>query len=237
MTPPRPNPLNAVDLAAGIAVTGLRAGGTVARTLVVRPVRAAARAPVVGPRLRRAAAGLQAEGHATRTQGRAQLEVALGDVLAAPEVERTMDRALAGPLTEALGRSLAEHRVAERLAGELVSSGAVDEALTAALEHEAAQELLERALASPGLERLLITMLESRVVPELTDRILRSPEMQTVLEYVATSPEVRRALTQQSSSLADEMVGGLRSRTESLDDATERTVRGWLRRPRPAPRT
>jgi hypothetical protein len=33
------------------------------------------------------------------------------------------------------------------------------------------------------------------------------------------------------------MVDGLRSRTESLDEVTERTVRGWLRRPRPAPGT
>ena len=236
MTAPRPTPLDAVDLAAGLAVSGLRAGGAVARTLV-RPVRVAARAPVVGPRLQRAAAELRAEGRTTRVEGRARLEAVLGDVLAAPEVERTLDRALAGPLTEALGRSLAEHRVPERLAGELVASGAVEEALTSALEHEAAQRLLERALSSPGLERLLVTMLESRIVPELTDRILRSPEMQAVLEYVATSPELRRALTQQGSSLADEMVDGLRTRTESLDEATERTVRGWLRRPRPAPGT
>jgi uncharacterized protein YjbJ (UPF0337 family) len=41
-------------------------------------------------------------------------------------------------------------------------------------------------------------------------------------------------LTEQSSGMADEMVGGLRTRTGSLDDAAERTVRGWLRRPRPA---
>jgi cytidylate kinase len=145
-----------------------------------------------------------------------------------------MDRALAGPLTEALGRSLAEHRVPERLAGELVATGAVDEAVTAALDHPAAQRLLEGALASPGLERLIVAVLESRLVPELTDRILRSQEMQTVLEYIATSPEVRRALSEQSSSLAEEMAGSLRTKTETLDDVAERTVRGWLRRPRPA---
>jgi hypothetical protein len=236
VTAPRPTTLDAVDLVAGLALNGLRAGSAVARTLV-RPAKLAARAPVVGPRLERAAAELRAEGRVTRVEGRAQLEAILDEILAAPEVERTMDRALAGPLTEALGRSLAEHRVVERLAGELVATGAVEEALTAALEHEAAQRLLEQTLSSPGLERLLVTMLESRIVPELTDRILRSPEMQAVLEYVASSPELRRALTQQGSSLADEMVDGLRSRTESLDDRTERTVRGWLRRPRPAPGT
>jgi hypothetical protein len=233
MSPPRPAPLDVADLAGGLALSGLRAGATAGRILV-RPVRLAARAPVIGPRLRSTAARLGADGRAARAHGREQLEAVVAEVLAAPEVERTMDRALAGPLTEALGRSLAEHRVAERLAGELVTTGAIDDALTAALEHEAARQLLERALASPGLEQLLVAVLESRLVPELTDRILRSREMQTVLEYIATSPEVRRALTEQSSSLADEMVDGIRARTETLDDAAERTVRGWLRRPRPA---
>jgi hypothetical protein len=234
MTAPLPSPLDAVDLAAGLAVTGLRVGGAVARTLV-RPAKLAARAPVVGPRLQRAAAELRAEGRVTRVESRARLEAVVSEVLAAPEVERTMDRALAGPLTEALGRSLAEHRVVERLAGELIATGAIEDAVTAGLEHEATQRLLEQVLSSPGLERMLVATLESRIVPELTDRLLRSPEMQAVLEYVMTSPELRRALTQQGSSLADEMVDGLRTRTESLDDRTERTVRGWLRRPRPAP--
>lgn len=233
MSGPPPTPLQAADVAGGIALAGLRAGGAVGR-VVLRPVRLAARVPVVGPRLRRAAASLGDDGRAARIQGRAELEAAIVAVLAAPEVERTMDRALAGPLTEALGRSLAEHRVPERLAHELVASGAVDHAIASALDHEEAQRLLEGALASPGLERLIGAVLESRLVPEVTDRLLRSREMQTVLEYIATSPEVRRAVTEQSSSLADEMAGGLRSRTETLDDAAERTVRGWLRRPRPA---
>jgi hypothetical protein len=45
---------------------------------------------------------------------------------------------------------------------------------------------------------------------------------------------VRAALTAQSSSLAEEMVSGVRTRAETFDDVAERTVRGWLRRPRPA---
>jgi hypothetical protein len=233
MNAPRPAPLDVADLAGGLALSGLRAGAAAGRILL-RPAGVAARAPVIGPRLRRTAARLSHDGRAARIDARERLEDVVAVVLAAPEVARTMDRALAGPLTEALGRSMAEHRVAERLASELVTTGAVEDALTATLEHEAAQRLVERALASPGLERLLVAVLDSRLVPELTDRILRSREMQTVLEYIATSPEVRRALTEQSSSLAEEMVDGIRTRTETLDDAAERTVRGWLRRPRPA---
>ena len=213
-----------LDLAAGLAAGGIRVGIRVGRTLLL-PARLATRLPVVGGRLSERAYDVGIDGHVQLARGRAALESAAARV----------DRALAGPLTEALGRSLAEHRVAERLAGELVAQGAMEDALTSALEHEEAQRLLEHAIASPGLERLIATVLESKLVPELTDRILASREMQAVLEYVAKSPELRRALTEQSSSLAEEMVDGLRGRTESLDAAAETTIRGWLRRPRPSP--
>ena len=33
--------------------------------------------------------------------------------------------------------------------------------------------------------------------------------------------------------MADEMAANVRRRAESVDDVAERTVRGWLRRPRP----
>lgn len=228
-----PPPPDVLDLAAGVAAIGARTGVAAARTALsaVRPV---ARLPVIGPPVRRAAAAVADEGRRTRLRERARLEAAIAALLATPEIARAIDRVLAGPLTEALGRSLAEHRVAERLAGELVVRGAVDDALAAALDHEATQRLVERTLASPGLERMLAAVLDSRLVPALTDRLLRSPEMQAVLEYVATSPQLRRALTEQSSSLAEEMVGGIRTRAEALDDAAERRIRGWLRRPRPS---
>ena len=51
----------------------------------------------------------------------------------------------------------------------------------------------------------------------------------------AASPELRDAIAEQSAGLAQEMVAGVRTRTQSMDDLAERTVRGWLRRPRPRP--
>jgi hypothetical protein len=223
-----------VDLGAGLVVLAARAAAP-ALGVATLPMRAARRVPVLGPRIERTALRATAEGRRLRARGRTELEAAVDAMLAAPETERALDLALAGPLMEALGRSVAQHRVVERLASEIVARGAADEALTAALEHEATQRLLERALASPAVERMLVTVLESRLVPELTERLLRSPELDLLLQHVAASPELRRALTDQSTSLAQEMAGGLRSRTENMDDAVERTLRGWLRRPRPTP--
>jgi hypothetical protein len=168
---------------------------------------------------------LAADGAVIRARARSRLEGMLGDVLGAPEVEHAIDRVLAGTLPDAVVRSLVEHQVVERLAAELALEIDVDAAVAAALEHETTQRLVAAIIASPGLDGLLV---------QATDRALRGPELQRVIEHVAASPEVRQALTHQSTTLAGEMAQGLRTRAESLDDVAERTVRGWLRRPHPA---
>jgi hypothetical protein len=181
------------------------------------PLRAAERLPGMGV--------LAAEGAAVRARARSRLEGLFEDVLRAPEVERAIDRLIAGGLPDAVVRSLLEHRVVERTAAELAATADLEGALTAALENEVTQELLRAVLASPGFDRLLV---------QATDRALRGPEVQRVIEHVAASPEIREALTLQSTTLAEEMVAGVRTRAETLDDVAERTVRGWLRRPRTA---
>ena len=65
--------------------------------------------------------------------------------------------------------------------------------------------------------------------------MLASPELQRVVSHVASSPEVMDALSHQTETLADEMVTDVRERAQRVDDLAERTVRGWLRRPRPQP--
>ena len=63
-----------------------------------------------------------------------------------------------------------------------------------------------------------------RVLVQATDRALSGPELQLVIEHVAASPEVRAALQQQSTTLAQEMAEGLRSKAESLDEVADQLV-------------
>ena len=67
---------------------------------------------------------------------------------------------------------------------------------------------------------------------ELTDRVLASDEMQRVVRHVASSPELRAAIAQQTTGLAEEVVGGVRASAVRLDDRAELVVR---RRPRADP--
>lgn len=221
---------NTRDVVLGVFVAGARAGAIVGRVALM-PMRVAARMPVVGPALRRAGDSLAADGHEARVQGRHRLEVTAEDVLASPEVEHAVDVSMAGPLTDAVARSLAEHRVVERIAEQVLASTDLEEAVTRALGHKKTERLVAEALASPDLERLLVNAIESRLTVELTDRVLDSPELQRAVGHVASSPEVRAALARQTTTLADEMVGGIRSRAVTFDDAAERAVRGWLRMP------
>jgi hypothetical protein len=181
-----------LDTALGLLVTSARAGRTVTVIAIV-PVRAAYRSPLGAP-WRAIAGGLAADGIDARRE-------------LVTRAQTLFDRALAGPLTEQLGRVLAEHRVVERLAQELIAQGTV----TAVVD-----EAMEAGLAT-----------------QLTDRILESPDLQRLVAYIAGSPDLRAAMAEQTAGLADEMVSGVRTRAQSMDDVAERTVRGWLRRPKP----
>jgi uncharacterized RDD family membrane protein YckC len=216
-----PRVTNARDIGLGLVVTGARAGAAAGRAALF-PARVIGRALRVAPAVSRANERLEAEGSEALAGARRGLETAAGDLLAAPELERTLDRALAGPLPDAVARSLVEHRVVERVVAEVVTSPEFENAVAAALEHEVAKRLADRVIAS-GLSA------------EVTDRVLDSAELQRVVEHVVSSPEVRVALTRQTRSFADELRDGLRRRTERADDAAQRKVRRWLGRAASAP--
>jgi uncharacterized RDD family membrane protein YckC len=187
------------DVVLGAAVVGVRATAVAAR-LALLPARVALRTPL----LRGAAERLAAEGRASRRSGRTRLEAMADELLAAPGVD-------------ALGRSLAEHRVVERVAGPVLEAADVETAFAGALDDERTERLVEQAL-------------ESRLTAQVTDRVLQGPELERIVEQVASSPALRAALAQQSTSLAGAIAARIRRRAAALDDAAERTARRWVRR-------
>ena len=138
---------------------------------------------------------------------RGPIEQAVDEVLSAPEIARVIDRALAGSLPEEIARSLVRHRVLERIAAELAASG--------------------------QLERLVTAALGSPQTLQLTDRVLASDETQRALRHVASSPELRAAIAQQTTGLAEELVGAVRASAARLDDRAEQIVRRPPRTERP----
>jgi uncharacterized RDD family membrane protein YckC len=135
---------------------------------------------------------------------RDHIGAAADDVLV-PELARLIDAAFASTLPEDVARSLVKHRVLERVVAELAATGALD-------------RMVKEALESPHAS-------------ELADRVMRSDEMRRAIREVVAGPEVRDAITQQTTGLAGELAVGLRARAVGFDDRVERAVR---RHPRAA---
>jgi uncharacterized RDD family membrane protein YckC len=121
---------------------------------------------------------------------RGPLEAAADEHLV-PELSRLIDRALSQSLPEELVQSLVEHHVVERMATEFASSGELD-------------RLVDQALASPRAD-------------ELVDRIVNSEEMRRAIREIVSSREVRDAVAEQTTGLAEELAGEVRSGMRHLD--------------------
>jgi uncharacterized RDD family membrane protein YckC len=223
---------NGRSVVVGLVVTTGRIGATTGR-LALFPARVVGRSPLAGP-FRRRAEGLAETGRRAEVVARDRLETVAGEMLATPEAEQVVDGVLAGPLPEAVARSLIEHQVIERVVAEALASADLDVEAVSAREEERTERLVAQVLASPALERLLAEALESRLTLDLTDRMVRSPAFRSALTQVLSSPEVRVALEGQSITLAEEIAAALRRRLVRLDDTAERGPRRWFRRsPRP----
>jgi hypothetical protein len=73
-------------------------------------------------------------------------------------------------------------------------------------------------------------VLPDEVVEQAIALVLASDELWVVVEEVAHSPAVTEAITQQSIGFADEVAGGVRSRSRNADAWIEAKVRRALRR-------
>jgi uncharacterized RDD family membrane protein YckC len=185
------------------------------------PLRAAARTPVVRERTGR----LAETGREVTNDVREKVEQAAVDLLATPDVERTIDGALAGPLPETIARSAVQHRVLQRVIVEMLATADRTATITPAGDEQSTDELVRQALASPSLERLMAEVAESTLMVELTDQLTRSPAFHHALRNVLSSPEIRAALTQQTTGFAGEMRDAVRSRAITVDEAAGRDPR------------
>jgi uncharacterized RDD family membrane protein YckC len=147
----------------------------------------------------------------------------------ADEAERAIGAVFAGPMPEAVARSLVEHQVVQRVVSELLDTAAEK------ADGDQVERLVERVLQSPALERWLASEAAGRLAETVAERAVRSDAFRRAMTETLSSPEVRRALSQQSADFGAEVVGAARTRAGRADDSVERAVRRMLRsRPQPS---
>ena len=149
---------------------------------------------------------------------------------ASPLAARAVRGALQGPLVEAVAADLVRYRVADRL----LSEGLVEQTTTRVLEGEEFEYVVQAALESPAVERLIDSAIESRLLDHAVVRLMESDDLWLIVDEIASSPAVTAAIAQQSVSFADQVAGGVRSRSRSADAWLEQRARRAFRR-RPAP--
>lgn len=137
-------------------------------------------------------------------------------------IERAIDELLAGPLPEAVARSIVDHLVIERFVAELARHGNLEAQAVTAVESEEAERVVRSVLASPGLERLLMQAVESPLSCEVANRMLQDPELQRALKQV---------VARQTTGFVEEVVGAARGRAVAADDAAERLPRRLFGKP------
>jgi hypothetical protein len=205
------------DMADSPLQLGARVAGIVGG-LALRPVSEAA---VRAARAERAARAAAVERLSDATLGALDAllasrlaEQALDRVLGSALARRAVDGALEGPLVEAAARAIARHAVVERV----LADGVLEQATA-------------RVLDGPELDRIAAAVIESPAMDRLVERLLESDDLWIVVDEIAHSPAVTDAITQQSIGFADQVAGGVRSRSRTADDWIEARVRRALRRP------
>jgi uncharacterized RDD family membrane protein YckC len=219
----QPEPPSSREVVAGLSATALRAGLVAGRVVLV-PARAVGRASVRFGVSRTRAEQLAAAGREATVESRRLVDDIAAEVLAAPEMGRVADLALAGPLPEAVAESLVTRDVVRRVVAALLAQPGLAQGIEDALDAAATHRLVEEVLGSPAFERLLRDTLESALTADLTDRILQSPEFERSLERVLSSPAVRAALAKQSRGLLDELGDNAAASLARADDAVERRL-------------
>jgi uncharacterized RDD family membrane protein YckC len=195
--------------------------GTATGKVALLPFRAAARTPLVRDRAER----LAETGREVGVDVRHKLEDAAVGALETPDAERTIDRALAGPLPETIARSAVQHRVLQRVIAEMLATADRTATITPGGEEPGTEELVQRALASPALERLMADLVESTLAVQVTDQLTRSPAFHRALRNVLSSPEMRAALAEQTTGFAGEMRDAVRRRAVQVDEGAGRRAR------------
>ena len=132
---------------------------------------------------------------------------------------RTWWRASA-PVLDAAVLAVVSAVLDSRTAGEVV-----DRVTARALQGPELERVVEAALASPAVERALARVIESELVDRAVTELLQSEQLWRLVEEIAGSPAVTDAIARQSMGFADQVAGGVRSRSREADAWLERVAR------------
>jgi hypothetical protein len=158
------------------------------------------------------------------------LERVTGELVASEAVGNMTETVLAanalGTVSDRVLASGAVDAVVERV----LADGVVEQAAARVLDGPELERVVSSALDSPAMERLVARVVESKLVDQAMARLLESDELWLFVDEIAHSPAVTDAIAQQTVGFADQVAGGVRTRSRSADTWLEAKVQRALRR-------
>jgi len=88
---------------------------------------------------------------------------------------------------------------------------------------------LEWVLRNPALEKWIASDDAGRLLDPVVARVLSSPAFKQTMVSVLGSPEIRRAMADQTTGFGADVAAAARTRAARTDDTAEARIKGWLR--------
>ena len=141
----------------------------------------------------------------------------------------TLDAVLASRLAGEAADRVVDSELPRRIAARALADGIVEAGAARMLDGPELERVVAAALESPASERLLVRVIESSLLDQAVEQLLKSEELWVAIDEIARSPAVTEAITQQGMGFADQVAGGVRTRSRRADEWLERAARRTLR--------
>jgi hypothetical protein len=158
------------------------------------------------------------------------LERVTGELVASEALANMTDTVLAGDTLDTVSDRVLASGAVDVVVERVLADGVVEQAVARVLDGPELERVVSSALDSPAMERLVARVVESKLVDQAMARLLESDELWLFVDEIAHSPAVTDAIAQQSLGFADQVAGGVRTRSRSADTWLEAKVQRALRR-------
>ncbi|PDW01436.1 hypothetical protein [Candidatus Chloroploca asiatica] len=173
---------------------------------------------------------------------------ALDDVIVrvgqSPALDQVITQVAQSPALDAVMLQVASSPALDQVITQVAQSPALDAVMLQVASSPALDQVIDQIAQRPALEQAVNRIVHSPVIEEAVSHIVRTPAMEDAVKHLvgtqamneaidtlAQSPALVSLVTTQGSSLANEVLGQVRSYAIKTDDGLEGVLRRLLRRP------
>ncbi|MBP1466783.1 hypothetical protein EYB53_013800 [Candidatus Chloroploca sp. M-50] len=171
------------------------------------------------------------------------LDAVMLQVANSPALDQVITQVAQSPALDAVMLQVASSPALDQVITQVAQSPALDAVMLQVASSPALDQVIDQIAQRPALEQAVSRIVHSPVIEEAVSHIVRTPAMEDAVKHLvstqamneaidtlAQSPALVSLVTTQGSSLANEVLGQVRSHAIKTDDGLEGLLRRLLRR-------